>query len=61
MSTTNQVRDDLAVRHGASTNPPRPLYPFKVGLGPCCGWTKDEGHAPDCELYAALKDGEDVN
>lgn len=21
---------------------------------PCCGWTKDEGHAPDCELYAAL-------
>ena len=21
---------------------------------PCCGWTKDEGHAPDCALNAAL-------
>ena len=21
---------------------------------PCCGWTKDEGHAPDCALHAAL-------
>ena len=21
---------------------------------PCCGWTKDEGHAPDCALSAAL-------
>lgn len=21
---------------------------------PCCGWTKDEGHAPDCALDAAL-------
>ena len=30
MNTTNQMRDDLAVRDGASTNPPRPLYPFKV-------------------------------
>lgn len=33
--------------------PPR----FEAGCCPCCGREKSDGHAPDCELAAALKGG----